>query len=218
MDPLLEYQPPDGERILMVGLELVMALFCCLYAYPHVPSRILDDGGGATVWFSVSNIQAFRLALVNLLHESRVIQVCFGGDKTDVAAALTWNVVCNIDELHRPCAYCTHTAAPDRILRLNLYDEAVPTSCQQMFEVIASVYRALDAVPDIPTREFLQRLYQRYQLMRTNYHLPNDRSDRSGLLQFCSELTVDWLQPYFASCPLFLYPQGRDILRRLGTC
>ena len=79
-----------------------------------------------------------------------------------------------------------------------------------MYEHIVSVYRAIDSVGDIPTREFLQRLYQRYQLMRSNYLLPSDRSDRSGLLRFCSELTVDWMQPYFASCPLFLYPRGRQ--------
>lgn len=210
---------PDGERILMVAMELVMALLCCLYAYPHIPSRILDDGGGTTVWFSVSSIQAFRLALLNLLHESSVIQVCLGvTSKADVVSILTWNILCSIDDLNR-------------VMQWNLYKDDVPTSCQQMFETIVSVYRAIDMTLDpacfianhkpaldIPTREFLLRVYQRYLLIRTNYHLPHNRSEHSGLLRFCSELMVEWMQPYFASCPLFLYPQGREILSRLGTC
>ena len=45
---------PDGERLLMVTMELLMSLFALLYAFPHVPSRLLDraDDGG-TFWKAV---------------------------------------------------------------------------------------------------------------------------------------------------------------------
>jgi hypothetical protein len=194
---------PDGERLLMVAMELVMVLFCCLYAYPHVPSRILDEGR-STVWFSIGSLDAFRSAIVNLLRQSKVIQICMAevGASTE---SLSFSNLCTVDDL-------------DKQFRLRVYDEAVPTACQQMFENIVAVFRAIDSVPDIPTREFLQRLYQRFQLMRSNFHLPSDRSDRSGLLRFCSELTVEWMQPYFAGCPLFLYPEGAKILVAQGGC
>lgn len=118
MDVYAEPRPLDGERLLLVAMELVMALFCCLchryfstgggdvtnifygpYAYPHVPSRILD-GGNATVWFSIGSLEALRQAITNLLHESAVIQTCQreAGTTRD---QLTYAILCASNQLDR---------------------------------------------------------------------------------------------------------------------
>jgi hypothetical protein len=79
-----------------------------------------------------------------------------------------------------------------------------------MFENIAAIFRALHGV-DVTTREELWTLYQRYQLLPVGYKLPGmvrlDMEDRSALIRFCSELTVDWMQPYFAKQSAYYLPR-----------
>lgn len=75
MDSL--YVPlPDGERLLMVAMELVMALFGLLYAFPHVPSRLLESKSGPTTWFSVASHDALRSSLLMQLKNSPVMNAC----------------------------------------------------------------------------------------------------------------------------------------------
>lgn len=183
---------PDGNRMLMVAQELVMALFCLLYAYPHVPSRIIDDKT-STTWFSVGSQAALRLAINNLLQTSEVLLVCLAPGVA--RAELTWESACDPDLL-------------DELLDLQLYHDDVPISCQQMFHDIATLYTSVTNVQHIGTRENMLVLFKSHQLLRPSFTLPSDRSDRTGLLRFCSEQTVEWLQPYFAAAPLFLYPMG----------
>lgn len=55
----MEEEPvADGYKMFMVAMEMLMALFALLYAFPHVPSQILDPGDGDTkTWFSVATHQ-----------------------------------------------------------------------------------------------------------------------------------------------------------------
>lgn len=188
----LESPPVDGNRLLMVAQELMMALFSLLYAYPHIPSRIIDDRR-STTWFSIGSKEALRLGITNLLQTSPVIAASLapGVALTDI----TWRTACDPDEL-------------DAKLLLQLYHDDVPMACQQMYHAIAAVYTAVTNNRDIPTRESMQFLLQQYQVLPTNFKLPSDRSDRTGLLRFCSEQTVAWVQPYFACHPLFFDPTG----------
>ena len=42
------------DRLLMVAMELTMSLFGVLYAFPHVPSRLLNMQDEVPAWFSVT--------------------------------------------------------------------------------------------------------------------------------------------------------------------
>ena len=61
------------------------------------------------------------------------------------------------------------------------------------------------------TRDELWTLYRRYQLIPMEYQLPLmsriDPESRSALVRFCSELMVQWMQPYFAMHSRFYMPQ-----------
>lgn len=185
-------EPADGNRLLMVCQELLMALFCLLYAYPHIPSRIIDDQR-STTWYSIGSKDALRAAIDNLLRNSEVLRVSLAPG-VDVA-----------DLSHRSA--CDPDLLNDQ-LDLRLYDDGVPATGRQMVHALAAVYRAVTGPNDIGTREEMLRLFQKLQLLRPAFALPTDRSDRSGLLRFCSEQTVQWLQPYFASAPTFFHPEG----------
>lgn len=54
----------------------------------------------------------------------------------------------------------------------------------------------------VTTRDDLLTLYRRYQMLPIGYQVPGtvrvEAENRSDLLRFCSELAVEWLQPYFA--------------------
>ena len=169
-----------------------MILFCILYAYPHVPSRILDQDT-KTTWFSIGSMDALRAAISNLIQTSPVIQAALAPGQSVVD--VTHESMCNPSIL-------------DQQLNLRLYREGVSIICRQLFHAIAAVFTAIDSVPDIATREFLMAIYRDHQLIQPSFKLPSDRSDRTGLLRFCSEQTVEFMQPYFASDPVFFYPFG----------
>ena len=73
------------NKLFMVAYELVMTLFAILYAFPHIPDRILDDDdedGEDAQWFSVQSNNAFRAAIENLLQTSDVLRAGFVIDTT----------------------------------------------------------------------------------------------------------------------------------------
>lgn len=191
------YVAIDGYKHLMVAQELVMTLFGILYVYPHVPSRLIDDKK-TTVWYSIGSKDALRTAISNLLQASPVIRASLAPDVT--IASVTWVTVCDPERL-------------DRALDLHLYHDDVPITSQQMFHTITEIYRIIANAEDISTREYMQLLFQQCQLLPPSFRLPADRSDRSGLLRFCSKQTNEWTQQYLASAPLFFYPEGL-----LGSC
>ena len=184
--------PADGNRLLVVAQELVMTLFCVLYAFPHVPSRILD-ANQTTVWYSIGSMDALRSAITNLLQTSPVIQAAVGPGKA--VSNVTYRTACDPDLLNDQ-------------LNLTLHHHNVPVTCRQMYRLIAAMYTVLTSPDDITTREHMQQLFQRMQFLSPAFRLPTDRSDRTGLLRFCSQCTTEWMQPYFASHPLFFYPSG----------
>lgn len=205
----------DGERLLMAAMELVMTLFALLYAFPHVPSRLLDrtttttavgtpapSTPGRTTWYSVASYAALVAAIGELTRNSPVFRVCRPAGEAD--QPLSPAVLSDPKQL-------------DRALGLQLYEDEVPVTCQQMYHNICAVYDAVFHPPwyrtsQGVTREWLQRLFQDVGLLSGGAALSattsSASSDQAGLILFCSERTVDWLQPYFASSPLFYYPTG----------
>ena len=226
------WNPPtaDGRRLLMVGMELMMSLYALLYAFPHIPAALMEDVTAAAVptapgdagegdegeegvadapsdtqWYSVSSTAAMRASLEALLRTSEVLEVSLraGATAEDI----------KLGELQ-------DARALSRLFDLHLYevDADVPITCRQMYECIAAIYRALGAL-DITTREELRMLYQRHQLLPTGYKLPGlvrvEPGNRSALIHFCSELTVDWMQPYFSRHPGYYMPrETADIVRQ----
>ena len=138
-------------------------------------------------------MDALRAAIANLIQTSPVIQAALapGQSLSDV----THESLCNPSLLNQQ-------------LNLRLFHEGVSITCRQLFHSIAAVFTAINSVPDIATREFLMAIYRDHQLILPSFKLPSDRSDRTGLLRFCSEQSVEFLQPYFASDPVFFYPFG----------
>lgn len=197
----------DGRRMLMVAMELLMSLYALLYAFPHIPAALMEDvvdtnqdyaeadppaeEDAGTQWLSVSSTAAMRAALEALLRTSEVLEVSMraGATTDDIGLA-------DLSNAH----------SLSRLFDLHLYDadSGVPCTCRQMYESIAAMYRAMAAV-DVTTREELRVLYQRYQLLPMGYKMPGlvrmDTGNRSDLIQFCSELTVEWMQPYFSRHP-----------------
>ena len=183
----------DGNKILMVCQELVIVLFCILYAYPIVPSRIVDDRASSS-WYLVGSTANLRDAITKLMQSSEVLRASlapgFGLEK------LTYTAVCDLRTLNE-------------MLDLRLGEEGLPVACRQMMSALQAVYRRVTSESDnLTTREGMQVLFQRLQLLGPTFKLPADRADRSGLLRFCNEQTVEWLQPYFATDPLFFNPLG----------
>ena len=197
----------DGRRIFMVCTELLMTLFALLYAFPHVPSALLhdvpvpgetDEAAGTddadAPWFSVTSTAALRSAMEAILKTSQTLEVSLFQDAT-------------LNDITKESV-----ADPERLSRLfdlRLYEAGVPATTRQMVESLCAAYRALlDAT--VTTREELWALYRRYQLIPAGYQLPGmarvEKEDRSALIRFCSELTVAWMQPYFAQNAKFYLP------------
>jgi hypothetical protein len=192
---------PDGNRIFMVALELVTILYAMLYAFPHIPTGVVDNIGyrKAFTWFNVTSTAAMHEALENLLRTSDVLEVSRapGATMDDVTAAAV-----------------ADPRALSRLFGLRLYERGVagaaPATSRQMIEAICAVYRAL-TVMDIGTRDDLYGLYRLYQVLPTSgYALPGvvrlGNIDRSALVEFCSGLAVAWIQPYFSKDAAFYLP------------
>lgn len=201
------------NKLLMVAMELVMTLFALLFAFPHIPNRILvdeDDETEDTQWFSVQSTPAFRAAVENLLQTSPVLNASLKKNKT--LDDITTDTVTSLRRL-------------SEIFGLCLEGDSVTATCRQMYENITAVYRFLLG-SEIGTRDDLLMLYMRYQFLSPGYHtkspytrkkrvilvicLPrlakDANEDRQVFLRFCSELTVAWMQPYFAKDQRFYLP------------
>lgn len=202
----------DGERLLMVSMELVMSLFTLLFALPHVPSRILESKTEATTWFSVGTHSELRTSVLSLLRNSPIIQAC----QSPTGTPLT------LEALFGSCAFSsphdlsmTDPTALDEALDLHLFLDDVPITCQQMYHTICAAYRSLlfpsfDTRYMKVTREWIHRLYQDHALVGASLVDPreNAESQSEGLVGFCSRHTVNYIQPYFACQPFFYHPLG----------
>jgi hypothetical protein len=197
----------DGKNIWMVATECVMTLFALLYAFPHIPSALLDDvyeteDVTESQWFSVRSTAAMRATMEAILKTSEVLLYSLPDTKT--MDNVTKEIVADVYRL-------------SDTFDLQLEDRNVPATCRQMYDYIVAVYKAIGNV-EITTREELWSLYQRYQLIPAGYQLPGlarvEVANRSSLIRFCSELTVQWMQPYFSQHPLFYMPA----LISIATC
>lgn len=183
-----------------------MTLFALLYAFPHIPTAIMDDipvGDGSTKdagddadapWFSVTSTTALRAALEAILKTSQTLEVSL--NHTATLNDITKEAVADPENL-------------SRLFDLRLYEDRVPSAARTMVESLCAVYAALlNSI--ITTREELWSLYRRYQLIAPEFHLPGmsrvEASNRSALVRFCSELTVAWMQPFFAQNAAFYFP------------
>ena len=196
----------EGERILMVSMELLMSLFALLYAFPHVPSRLIEplddeDDRGGTYWKAVTDHASLRDAAMRLLHVSPVLRVCLPRGHA-LAVDLTPDVLGDADRL-------------DECLGLGLYADGVPVAAQQMVHAICGVYASLFQPPLDPSaaalgRDWVLALLTHHGILAPGVVVsPKAQADQSGLLAFGSHHTVAWLQPYFASDPLFYHPSAR---------
>jgi hypothetical protein len=197
-------QRTDGAKLFAVATELVMTLYALLYAYPHIPTSLVDDvdtsgdiADGEVQWYSVRTPAALRAAMEALLRTSQVLEVSLRPGLT--VAAITGDAVADAEGL-------------SDIFDLQLYAaDDIPATCRQLYESLAVAYRAVVTL-NVNTREDLWALLQRYQLIPIGYQLPGtvrvESENRSDLLRFCSELAVDYLQPYFAKHEAFYHPRG----------
>ena len=178
-----------------------MTLYALLYAFPTVPSALLDDvysvsdeDAGGAQWFNVSSIGSLLSVTEGMLRTSEVLE--YSLPPTTSAEKISKSVFMEMDSL-------------SDFFQLQLNHADVPSTCRDMYRCITAAYRALMA-SRITTRDELWTLLRRYQLIPLEYQLPGlervDAGNRSALLQFCSELMVQWMQPYFAKHPLFYMP------------
>lgn len=207
--------PVDGEKIWMVATECIMTLYALLYAFPHIPGALLEDvfvdEGEAPdeAWFSVMSTSAMRAAMESILKTSEVLLYSLSPNKTldKLTKEIVSKDVSNNTKTSLPVADVDQIS---EFFDLHLNDPMVPGTCRQMYDSIAAVYRTLNNM-DITTREDLRELYMRYQLLPTGYQLPGlsrvEMENRSALVRFCSELAVQWMQPYFSKHPVFYMPE-----------
>ena len=191
----------DGQKIWMVATECVMTLFALLYAFPHIPSALLDDSDESNEatdvpWFSVTSTAALRAAMESILQTSEVLEYSLAKGKT--VENITKDAVSDMGTL-------------SSLFDLQLEHPDVPHTCRQMFQNIVALYSALNQT-DITTREQLSTLYRRYQFIASGYQLVGmsfvETGNQSSLMKFCTELMVQWMQPYFSKHPRFYLPHS----------
>ena len=193
----------NGNKIWMVATECVMTLFALLYAFPHIPSCLLDDvykdeteEAEDPQWYSVTSTAAMRAAMESILKTSEVLETSLTPGRT--VDGITKDAVSSVGTL-------------SSLFDLRVDDPDVPSTCRQMLQNIVAVYAALNQT-EITTREELFALYKRYQLISSNYQLAGlsrvAAGDQSSLVRFCTELMVQWMQPYFSKHPRFYMPNS----------
>lgn len=188
----------DGNKFLMVAYELVVILFSLIFAFPHIPDRILDNEEDTDPqWFSVSTANAFHLAIENLLQSSMVLHVSLRGwwSSQDITLQSV-----------------TSTAGLQRLFDMRFNAEDVPMTIRLMFETITAMFDTLLKIPELGTREDMVELFRRRGFVNRNLKRSfavdsvDEQEGRSVLLQFCSQLATEWLQPYLSDSQRFLLP------------
>ena len=194
---------PDGNKIFMVAFELCTLLFTLVYAFPHIPTTLVDEAGLRQVfnWTQANTMAGLRDIIRGMLRTSDVLEASRPGGIG--AAAAPTGVV---DELEAVCDPRTLS----KRYRLNLYDDAVPLTTRQMIEALCRVYDNIFKL-ELSTRDDLLALLRHHRFIPNNKTIRPDASanrTQSALLQFCTELAVDWMQPYFARDVRFYIPPG----------
>lgn len=192
----------DGEKHLMVAMELMMSVYTPLYAFPQMP-LVLEAQLDESEWQDVTTTAELHNVLEGLLQRSAVLEAALapGHTSEDITLAALGDPV-----------------QVSAMFGLRLYDEmddVVPVTCRQMYESIAALFRAITAVP-LGTREAIQQLYYRYQAFPLGYKLPGvvrvSTESQAPLMRFCKELSVEWLQPYVGDQEWFYFPPGGALL------
>lgn len=162
-----------------------------------------EEGEPDTQWTAVSTTDGLREALQSLLQSSGVLAASLINEQS--VEAITVDAA-------------SSAPAWSALFGLQLYNrDVVPSTCRQMFETVTAAYRAI-AQSDLVSREELHGMLRRYSIIPTAYQLPGLSSateSESALLRFCAELTVKWLQPFFAQDAGFYAPAGSAACRSL---
>lgn len=187
---------PDGNRIFMVVFELATLLYALVFAYPHIPTTLIDETGRQREfnWTSVLDNVGLRDAIRGLLRTSDTLEAC----------RATGGAADAVDELAAVC----DPHALSALYRLNLSSDEVPLTTRQMVEAVCRVYQKLTEL-ELSTREELIALLRHHQFVPNATRLrPNEKNSRThaALLTFCTELAVDWMQPFFARNARFYIP------------
>lgn len=198
---------PDGTKIFMVAMELMTVLYALLYAFPHVPTGVIDEEGHqkAFTWFNVTSTEALRAAVQNLLQTSDILEFSLPSGAA-TAADITVEAVANPRIL-------------SALFDLRLYACHVPRTARQMLESVSAAYRAILTI-DILTRDELYSLYRRYQVLPAAYSLPGTlrmATEKPALIKFCTELAVTWIQPYFSKDAAFYVPADPALAKEFGV-
>lgn len=195
----------DGHKLLMVAIEMLMALFALLYAFPHIPTQLLgNDPEEEITWTPVNTHKELVEAVLGILKNSPVLRICARLNTQDVEN-LQADTVSDMARL-------------DGLLGLFLMVDDIPVTCQQMYHCLCAAYRSilfprLDFGDGAVTRDWVAHLLESNGLIGAASVGTARNRDQSGLLPFCSTRMVAWLQPYFASSPMFYYPE-----RLLSAC
>lgn len=196
-----------GQRLLYVAMELMMSLYALLYAFPFSPVTVLtlNDSGVSMdppMWFNIQTSGGVRAALDALLRTSEVLGASLAPGRT--LTDITVEAATDLDVL-------------SRLFGLRLFHESVPSTCRVMYRHISGVYAAVIGT-NVTTREHLLQLYRQYLIVPWTQRVKKvddiDRRSQSALLEFCTNLTTLWMQPYFAQDSDFYLPR---LLER-GAC
>lgn len=184
----------NGERLLMIGMELMMTLYALLYAFPHIPSTLLEESDlDLDPHVDEAGRQADPTGGAGGDEEEEAPppppeKQWFSVTSTEAMRAALDALLQTSEVLEsslppgRNTSNLTRTVVADArrlsdFLGLRLYDDGVPATCRQMYESIAAIYDALNRI-DVTTREELWTLYQRYQIISMDYQLPGlERTD-----------------------------------------
>ena len=131
--PNASYKPDavDGRKLWMVAMECIMTLFALLYAFPHIPGTLLEEGETeeGNAWFNVTSTEALRAALEGLLKTSEVLEYSLPYNRSmkDVGKEVfTAQASHDGESVHDP-----HRLS--KTFQLQLNDSDVPATCRQMY-------------------------------------------------------------------------------------
>lgn len=214
------YTNIDGNKLLMVAQQLVATIYAVIFAFPHIPNKIMADVDEEAVFFVPETNRAFKLAVENLLQTSDVLAVSLSDDYSIADITLE-----NMGNLQRLAI----------VFGLEIFQGRCPSSTLQLYERICDVFCVISEQKRLPTRRDLEQ----FLLMRD--FLPNalnanigrgaslrqrpepregqeeDEEDEetnwkssTSLQGYCAHYTVMFLQPYFADQIELYLPGVRD--------
>lgn len=219
----------DGNKLWMVGQQLTTTIYAMIFAFPHIPNKIMPDPDEEAVFFVPETNRAFKLAVENLLQTSDVLRVSLSADYSVSDLILE-----NVGNLQRLAI----------IFGLEIFQGRCPSSTRQLFERICDVFCVISTQKRLPTRRDLETFLQSRGFLpnalnanigngsvlrqrpepRDGLDLDDEEEEEeeakwrssTSLLGFCAHHTVLFLQPYFADQIALYLPGVADQVCVLG--